>query len=439
MGERKHKEEVDSFLQNEKPLELPTGFRRLSIEERRSLVSQSRSINHEDFASTDAAQGLLELADVMVESAIGFMPTPLGLASGFLIDGNNFTVPMATEEPSVIAAATYAAHLVAGAGGFKTWAEAPVMTSQIFVEGASDGSCDRIVEEAQRIAAGISHLLSGLQARGGGFRGIEAKPLESIDVIVISLHIDVRDAMGANLLNSLAEAARGSIETITGGRVVMSILSNSSGQRKAGASFRFALSALSKANKKKVPGEEVARRIVLASEIAQRDADRAVTHNKGIMNGISALALATGNDTRAIEGAAHSWASRDGTYRGLSLYRINEDNLTGELELPLPLASVGGAVDFHPTSSFCLDLLGRPSGPNLARIAAALGLAQNFAALLALVTTGIQTGHMPLHVRRLAYASGARGAELKELAEALAREEKPNRARADELLRQMRR
>jgi hydroxymethylglutaryl-CoA reductase len=243
-------------------------------------------------------------------------------------------------------------------------------------------------------------------------------------LVRVELRVDVRDAMGANVLNSAAERLRGMLETVSGGAALMCILSNSARERRAGARFSLPLDHLWHAGRPGMPPEALARRIVAASAVAQADPERAVTHNKGIMNGISALALATGNDTRAIEAAAHAWAARTGEYRGLSSFSLVEaaggPALAGELELPLALGSVGGSVGFHPASAFSLRLLGHPSGVGLARIAAALGLAQNFAALLALVGEGIQRGHMRLHASRIAYRAGAREREIPLVASRLA-------------------
>jgi hydroxymethylglutaryl-CoA reductase len=227
--------------------------------------------------------------------------------------------------------------------------------------------------------------------------------------LAVNIRVDVRDAMGANLLNSAAETLRPVLESLTGGSVLMAILTNRSWDRTAGARCRIPVDALGRPG---YPGDETARRIVKASRIAREDPDRGVTHNKGIMNGISALALATGNDTRAIEAAAHAWAGRYGPYHALSEFWLEGEYLYGALEMPLPFAVTGGAVGYHPISRWSLELLGNPDAPGLSRIAAAVGLAQNLAALRSLVSEGIQAGHMPLHARRLSWDAGARAEEL---------------------------
>jgi hydroxymethylglutaryl-CoA reductase len=258
----------------------------------------------------------------------------------------------------------------------------------------------------------------------------------------VDLRIDVRDAMGANILNSAAEHLRPYLEQLCGGRALMCILGNAAEERRAGARFALPLEALPQAAGPQggmAPScKELARRIVSAGELAREDPQRAVTHNKGIMNGITSLALATMNDTRAVEAAAHAWAARDGRYRSLSSYRCDGRTLEGELELPLPLATVGGAVGFHPASRLALKVLGRPDARRLARIAAALGLAQNLAALLALVSGGIQRGHMRYHAARLAYQAGARGGEVRLVAERLAARRAFNREEAAAELRRLR-
>jgi hydroxymethylglutaryl-CoA reductase len=253
---------------------------------------------------------------------------------------------------------------------------------------------------------------------------VEVTRLPETGLVRVDLLIDVRDAMGANILDTAAEHLRPLLEELTGGKVLMGILSNAARERRAGARFALPVEKLQVVHagygEAEAAPPEAARRIVLAAELAREDPSRAVTHNKGIMNGISSLALATMNDTRAIEAAAHAWAARDGHYRGLSSYCFDGKILEGSMEMPLAFASVGGGVGFHPASRLALAVLGNPGGSRLARIAAALGLAQNFAALLALVTGGIQRGHMKHHAARLAYQAGARGTEVRRVAERLA-------------------
>lgn len=364
----------------------------------------------------DASEGL-EWSDAMVESAVGFFPVPIGIATGFRIDDQRFSIPMAVEEPSVVAAATFAGTLIASSGGLLTWSTQPEMVSQIFIEGVATDREELLREKEPEIAREIEPLLSSMRSRGGGYRGMTVTRLDEIDIVRVDLLIDVRDAMGANIINTAAECARSKIEAITGGTVLMCILTNESVRRRAGAKFALPVERLSRG---RFTGAESGRRIEMASEVAQVDPSRAVTHNKGVMNGISALAIATGNDTRGIEAAVHRWACRDGRYRGVSTFHVEDDNLIGRIEVPLPMATAGGSVGFHPSSRVSLNLLGNPDSRTLARIGAALGLAQNFAALFALVTEGIQKGHMRMHAARLALLAGARGPEVRKVAHRLA-------------------
>ncbi len=401
-------------------MRLPKNFRKLSLDERRRVLRRTLAPEEEQWQAISCGGGLLELSDLMVESAVGCLPVPLGLAAGFLVDGEELAIPMAVEEPSVIAAASYAAFLLRPGGGLSTMATEPLMTAQVFLEGVPPGGEGAIRKALPQIEERLGSLQRSLAARGGGFRGLEVRRLPECGVTVVGLRMDVRDAMGANLLNTAAEAVRELLERASGGSTLMAILSNAARERRAAARFTLPLEALRPADAAGLGPAEIARRIVLAAEVAGEDPDRAVTHNKGVMNGISALALATGNDTRAVEAAAHAWACRKGTCRPLSAYALRSGALEGSLELPLPFATVGGAAGFHPASRLALNVLGNPNGRRLARIAAALGLAQNFAALLALVTTGIQKGHMRYHAARTAYMAGARGAEIRRLADLLA-------------------
>lgn len=391
---------------------LPAGFRKLSLIERRELLRA----RHPDIAPAGFGTDpdLVELADVMVESAVGYLAVPMGIAAGFLIDGVVHDVPLATEEPSVIAAAGYAASIVRRGGGFTTEAGRTITTGQLFVEGATAGAEARLAAAEPRLREIAEPLLERMAARGGGWRGVEVQPLA--DLLRVDFHVDVRDAMGANVVNTVGEALREAVELTSGGRVVMAILTNASDPRRFTARFSLPASRLARAG---VPGPEAARRIVLANRIAELDPSRAVTHNKGIMNGITSLALATGNDTRALEAAAHHAACTADGYRALTRYRLENDTLHGELSMPIALGTVGGAAGIHPTSAAALEILGRPEAITLGRIAVSVGLAQNLAALFALVTEGIQRGHMGLHAGRVAWAAGARGEERAAVTEAM--------------------
>jgi hydroxymethylglutaryl-CoA reductase len=398
-----------------------SGFHRHDLQKRREALRRSWAFPDDEWDSLSVTPALLEISDVMVECAVGCLALPLGVAEGFLIDGEEVAVPMAVEEPSVIAAASFAARLVRGAGGFRTWASAPLMSAQVFLEEVSSAGEERLRKCAPRVRAALAGPLASLERRGGGFRDVRVMRLPQTNTVRVEVVIDSRNAMGANRLNSSAELLRPLLEELSGGRVLMSILTNEARDRIAGAQVLIPAMELEPGLPTGMEGEEAARRIAAASRIAQEDPSRAVTHNKGIMNGISSLALATMNDARAAEAAAHAWAARTGRYSGLSSWVVRDGMLCGVLELPLALATAGGSVDFHPASRASLRILGSPDAPRLARIAAAVGLAQNLAALRALVTEGIQKGHMRAHAARLAWRVGARGGEVRRLAGELAK------------------
>jgi hydroxymethylglutaryl-CoA reductase len=345
------------------------------------------------------------------------MAVPLGIADGFLIDGETLSLPLATEEPSVIAAAAFGARLAGGGGGFSTSGGEPVMRASIYLEGAMSAAEAALAGLETILAVQIAGIFPGLIRRGGGFLAYSYRRLPESGTLCVDLDIDVRDAMGANIVNTVAERLAPLFEQKSGGRRLMAILTNQAAGRLTRASCRIPLRFLRRPG---LRGEEAARRIVLAAAIAGEDPARAVTHNKGIMNGISALALATGNDTRGIEAAAHAWAARAGRIGPLSAFSVEEGMLVGRLEIPLPFGTVGGAIGLHPAARASLALLGNPGAPRLARIAAALGLAQNLAALLALVGEGIQAGHMRLHALRVAHLAGARGAAVARIARLMA-------------------
>jgi hydroxymethylglutaryl-CoA reductase len=399
---------------------LPAGFHKLQMEGRREALRECFAIPEGEWEGLAAPPLLIDLADIMVESAVGCVAVPLGVANGFLIDGQEVAIPMAVEEPSVIAAARFAARLTRRDGGFTTWGTPPVMIAQVFLEGVTEEGFRRLAACEPRVRERLDIELASLVRRGGGCRGMECARLEPSGIVKAEIHIDVRDALGANRLNTAAEGLRPLLEGESGGRTLMAILSNDARERRAGARFAIPVERLSAGLPPGMSPAEAARRVAAASVVAQEDPARAVTHNKGIMNGIASLALATMNDTRAVEAAAHAWASRGGRCRGLSTFAVEGGTLRGELELPLALATVGGSVDLHPAALASLRVLGGPDAPRLARIAAALGLAQNFAALLALVTNGIQKGHMRYHAARLAWRAGARGAEARRVADAMA-------------------
>ena len=396
-----------------KPI-LPRAFRKLPISIKRRILAELF-----DFPLNNERDEMLELADVMVESAVGYVQIPMGLATGFLIDGEYLDVPMATEESSVIAAASYAATIAARGGGITTWADSPIMAGQVFLERVAHSGAKALTANLARIRQELNLICASIRARGGGVHDLRSYHLPHSGIFCFEFDVDVRDAMGATMLNRSAERISPLLEQITGGRKLMAILSNAAERRRAGATFGIPLSLIRKRNLKSA---EIARRIVLAGRVAQEDPRRAVTHNKGILNGMTAVALATGNDTRGLEAAVHAYAVRKGHYRGLTDYRIEDDRLIGELQTPAPFGAKGGAIGLHPMCAAAMRILAIDSAQRLSRIAVAVGLAQNFAALLALVTEGIQHGHMRLHAMRLAWRAGARGKEVAKIAQTLARE-----------------
>jgi len=363
-------------------------LRKRMLDERRDWWLQACAASPGQQRFFEGSGADLELADLLVENAVGWMPLPLGVASGLVVNGINYEVPLATEEPSVVAAASYGASVAARSGGFTAGAGAPVMRAQVFLENPSAEAEALLELHRSALEAEARTRLESMEKRGGGLRGLSLARLPGLDVGVVRLDVDVRDALGANLLNTLAEALSPALEKALGGTKLMAILSNDASMRPAWAEVKLELDP------------ERARRIALASAVAHADPQRAVTHNKGIMNGVSALALATGNDTRALEAAVHAGACASGTYRSLSRWTVEAGVLRGRIELPLALATVGGSAGVHPTARMALQLLGNPDSPTLCAVAAALGLAQNFAALNALTGEGIQRGHMALHERR---------------------------------------
>ena len=396
---------------------LPERFRYAAVVERRELLRSAaaaagRPLGDAEYAATGASAEALDLADLMVESAVGVLSVPVGIAAGFLIDGRELAVPMATEEPSVVAAATHAARLVRRGGGFTTSGGLPLATVQVFVDGAADAA-RRVQAVEPQIHEQVDAAVPTLVARGGGYRGLRVLPLPASGVLKVEVDLDARDAMGANKVNTAGEALRPLLERISGGTVLMSIVTNASRHNECSARFSCPEARLARAGRS---GAGMAERVVRATAVAADDPDRAVTHNKGIMNGIAAVALATGNDTRAVEAAAHLHAARSGRYGPLSSFRREDGELVGELAVPIPIGSVGGATSVHPGARFGLQVLGKPGARSLARIACAVGLAQNLAALMALVGEGIQRGHLRLHARRLAFQAGARGPEVERVA-----------------------
>ncbi|OPX80312.1 MAG: 3-hydroxy-3-methylglutaryl-coenzyme A reductase [Methanosaeta sp. PtaB.Bin087] len=399
------------------------------------MVAENAGLSEAEVEAIGRVGLSLDQADKMVENVVGLFQVPLGIATNFLIDGRELLVPMATEEPSVIAAASNGAKMALAGGGFVTSSTKPVMRALIQVTGVDDpwGARLAILSRSEEITSRANEKDPMLVSYGGGVVGVEAEVVETRKgpMVVVHLLVDCRDAMGANAVNTMAEALAPFIEEITGGRVYLRIISNLADLRLARARAVFRAG--------EIGGPEVVDGIVLASALAESDPYRAATHNKGIMNGVTAVTMATGNDTRAIEAGAHSYAARGGRYRSLSVYEKNRDgDLVGSIELPVAVGTVGGATRVHPVARAAVRVLGLRSADDLGRILASVGLAQNFAALRALATEGIQRGHMSLHARNVAVQAGAKGDEIEAVAAKMAAEKRINVDRARELLSEMR-
>jgi hydroxymethylglutaryl-CoA reductase len=412
------------------------GFYKLSLEERVAVVGE--------WAGLDAAERDLLLeqglpatqANHMVENAVGTFSLPLGIAANFLINGRDYLVPMAIEEPSVVAAVSSAAKLVRAGGGFETETTDPVMIGQVQVLDISDmeAAVQALNDNKDELCETANAISQSIVRRGGGMRGIEIRPFAESPVgpmLVVHLLYDCRDAMGANAVNTAAEAVAPLIAELTGGRVHLRILSNLSDRRLATARCRIPAAAFTPNGRQ----DAVPRLIEEANAFAVVDPYRAATHNKGIMNGIDAVCIATGNDWRAIEAGAHAYAARSGTYRALTDWHVESNgDLFGSMTLPLAVGTVGGATKVHPTAMVALKILGVSSAGELAQVMAAVGLAQNLAAIKALATTGIQKGHMRLHARQVALAAGAAEDQVEYIARQMAQENNIRVSRAREIL-----
>ncbi len=393
------------------------GFYRMSVQQRLEKVAEFAGLNEEDKKLLINRGLSLDIADRMIENVVGTFELPLGIATNFLIDGKDYLIPMAIEEASVVAAASNAAKMAREGGGFVTDYSGNIMIGQIQVAGLNDPQSAKfeILRHRNEIIEKANEQDPILVDLGGGCRDVEARVIDSIrgKMLIVHLIVDVKDAMGANAVNTMAEAVAPMIEKITGGRVYLRIISNLAVYRIARAKAVF--------KKEAIGGEDVVEGIMNAYAFAEADPFRCATHNKGIMNGISAVVIATGNDFRAVEAGAHSYAALRG-YKPLTAYEVDENgNLIGTIELPIAVGTIGGATKVNPLAKLSLKILGIKTADELARIMAAVGLAQNFAALRALATEGIQRGHMELHARNIAIMAGATGDEVDRVAEELLR------------------
>jgi hydroxymethylglutaryl-CoA reductase len=391
------------------------GFYKVTVQERRALVGDAVGSDPHDIERALEAGGLeAETADKFVENVLGTYGLPYAVALNVRVNGHDHVVPMVTEEPSVVAAASNAAKMVRAGGGFVAEADPPHMIAQVQLREVRDaaGAAARIEEHADEIAKLADQAIGGLVARGGGTRGVEARVLAD-DMLAVHLLIDCRDAMGANLVNSVAEAVGDRLATIAGARVGLRILSNLCDRRCVRVRCRVPADVLATDD---MSGADVVDGILNASRFAELDPYRAATHNKGIMNGVDAVVIATGNDWRAVEAGAHAFAARTGRYQPLAVWRREEGDLVGLLEMPMALGTVGGTLRVHPAARLSLRMLGAPGAQDLGCIAAAVGLASNLAAVRALASDGIQRGHMGLHARSVALAAGAAGTQVERVA-----------------------
>jgi len=396
------------------------GFYKLSPEDRLAVLATRAGLAPADLAILRDGGSLdLARADKMVENCVGVLGLPVGLGLNFLINGRDYLIPMAVEEPSIIAAVSHIARLVRPYGGFTADADDAIMIAQIQVVDVPDpaGAAAALHAARAHVLARANAVHPGLAARGGGARDIEVRLFDPPDpMLVLHLLVDCCDAMGANAVNTMAEGVAPLVETLTGGRVCLRILSNLADRRLARAACSIPESAL---ETKDFSGEEVAEGIFLAARFAEVDPYRAATHNKGVMNGIDAVAVATGNDWRGVEAGAHAYAARNGRYTSLTRWWRADGHLHGRIELPLAVGTVGGSTLVHPTIGVLRRLLGINSARELAGVMAAVGLAQNMGAIKALATEGIQRGHMTLHARQIALAAGAQEHEVEAVARAL--------------------
>ncbi len=429
------------------------GFYNLTLAERRAKLADAAGLS--PFELTPFTSPLAsDVAAHMVENAVGTFSLPLGIALNFIINGREALIPMVIEEPSVVAGVSFMAKLARAGGGFTAASTEPLMIGQLQVLDVEDAekAAEWILANKAELLTFVDAAESSLKSRGGGARDLEVRIIPESPIgkfLVVHLIYDVRDAMGANAVNTACERLAPRIETITGGRVHLKILSNLTDRRMAKAKCKIPVKELEFVGTGLAPaqgdregrpyaGESVRDGIIAAYAFAAADPYRAATHNKGIMNGVDAVVIATGNDWRAIEAGAHAYAARSGKYTSLSVWSKDaEGNLVGELEMPLAVGIVGGATKVHPAAQAAIKLMNVKSAGELAEIIVSVGLAQNLAALRALATEGIQRGHMSLHARQVAIAAGATGELIEKVASQLAAEKNVRVDRAAEILKGM--
>lgn len=416
------------------------GFYQLTIEERIAKLAEIYELDVSEVEALSSAGALsLEQADKLIENAVGIFSLPMGVGANFLINGKEYLVPMSIEEPSVVAAASFGAKLVREAGGFVATSTDAIMIGQIQVVGCADFAAAEaaVLEHKQRLIERANQaFVANLVSRGGGVKDIEVRQLGEGTpygrMLIVHVLIDTCDAMGANLINTTVEGLAPEIESLTQGKVYLRILSNLADRRLAKARCVIPPQVFSTRD---LVGEDVVEGIVHAQNFAILDPYRAVTHNKGVMNGVDAVVMATGNDWRSIESAAHAYAARSGQYRAMTeWYRDAEGHLVGELELPMAIGTVGAAISLHPMAKIALKFLRVRSARELAEVTVCVGLAQNLSAIRALATDGIQKGHMALHSRTVAMTAGATGDEIDAVAAELVRYRDVTLSRAQQIM-----
>ena len=417
------------------------GFSKKSYHERLELLKAKALLSPEKQASLEQGEQIsVTVADQLSENVVGTFSLPYSLVPEVLVNGQEYTVPYVTEEPSVVAAASYASKIIKRAGGFTAQVHERRMIGQValYQVAEPEQAQEKITNKKTELLELANQAYPSIVKRGGGARDLHVEQIKGeTDFLVVYLHVDTQEAMGANMLNTMLEALKPVLEELSQGQSLMGILSNYATDSLVTASCRIAFRYLSR---QKDEARELAEKMVLASQFAQADPYRAATHNKGIFNGIDALLIATGNDWRAIEAGAHAYASHDGAYRGLShwMMDLETEELIGELTMPMPVATKGGSIGLNPRVVLSHELLGHPSAKELAQIIVSIGLAQNFAALKALVSTGIQHGHMKLQAKSLALLAGATEAEVPKLVECLIAEKTFNLEKAQTLLKKFR-
>ena len=398
------------------------GFSKKSYHERLELLRAQALLSPEKQTSLEQDEQVsLAVADQLSENVVGTFSLPYSIIPELLVNGQDYTVPYVTEEPSVVAAASYASKIIKRAGGFTAQVHERQMIGQVALYQVAnpEQAQEKIASKKAELLELANQAYPSIVKRGGGARDLHVEQIKGeTDFLVVYLHVDTQEAMGANMLNTMLEALKPVLEELSQGQSLMGILSNYATDSLVTASCRIAFRYLSR---QKDQGREIAEKMALASQFAQADPYRASTHNKGIFNGIDAILIATGNDWRAIEAGAHAYASRDGRYQGLSRWTLDleREELIGEMTLPMPVATKGGSIGLNPRVALSHELLGNPSAKELAQLIVSIGLAQNFAALKALVSTGIQQGHMKLQAKSLALLAGASEFEVAPLVERL--------------------